>query len=240
MEPAQWSHKHVDVSLNAHLEIYIPVIYLWIYVSVYLWIYASMYLCIYASMYLCIYASMYLCICVYVYVNTYTYVYIRSMTTSTATQPCLHSNLLRCRTHLRAAHGELREPSQLSRLSLSRAFPRFRIAVCVRGWSWNSKRNATPHHTFPLAVEALFTALALLFCYLPLTEISCQGPRVKLYILSSPNTFCKHSKRTLRYLKCPWATPSPRQPTPSRSPLIAHYTPRPVGVCYSSELKSRF
>ena len=174
------THKHVDVSLNAHLEIYTSDICMNLCICV------SMNLCIYVSMHLCIYV----CICVYVYVNTYTYVYIRSMTTSTATRPCLHSNLLRCRTHLRAAHGELREPWQPSRLSLSRAFPRFRIAVCVRGWSWNSKRNATPHHTFPLAVEALFTALALLFCYLPLTEIFYQGPRVKFYILSSPNTFC--------------------------------------------------
>ena len=81
-----------------HIWIYIYILYT-SDISMNLRICVSMNLCIYVSMHLCIYV----CICVYIYVNTYTYIYIRSMTTSTATRPCLHSNLLRCRTHLRAA-----------------------------------------------------------------------------------------------------------------------------------------
>ena len=54
----------------------VPLLYIYIYISMYMYLSRCMYLCMYVCMYLCIYVCMYLCMYVSMYVCIYICMYL--------------------------------------------------------------------------------------------------------------------------------------------------------------------
>ena len=113
---------------------------------------------------------------------------------------------------VRTSVGMVRQPWQPSRLSCPEPFRDFASRCeCVDDPGIQTPHDATWHPS--LVIEALFTTLALIFCYLPLTEIFYQGPN--FYSLSIIRFATL--QRTLRYLKCSARPESCTESSPANS-----------------------